>query len=135
MSHWLGGRVWNYHFCLQFRRQMKACSFPSVFPPPPSGSWLIPHRITMVLCTSSSPLSLPCTKRKQFPAQDAYIKKLWFVLRNRREVSCLHTVCTEVFPLGGGTPLTVINSFRERYIKSQCQSGSQKNPRRKLNVI
>lgn len=47
-----------------FTAKWRACSFPSVFPPPPSGSWLIPHRITMVLCTSSSPLSLPCTKRK-----------------------------------------------------------------------
>lgn len=41
--------------------------FPSVFPPPLSGSWLIPHRITMVHCTSSSPLSLPCTKRNFLP--------------------------------------------------------------------
>lgn len=47
-----------------FTAKWRACSFPSLFPPPPSGSWLIPHSIAMVLCTSSSPLSLPCTKRK-----------------------------------------------------------------------
>lgn len=95
MHGWVGGGIGDYHFCLQFHSQTEGLFFPSEFPPPRRGSWLIPRRIRVVLCSSSLPLSLPRGEENSFlPGMHVLRNPCLAQESEERELGC--TLYTEV---------------------------------------